>query len=552
MKYNILSIVLFLGIVSNINSIIWFNDDLMFNCSFFYHHEGDINIGVVLELRCNITHYRERYYRMMAFLLAVDEINKNPNLLPNVTLGFTVLNTHCPINYEQELRRQHLIQFLPDTGLKYDEEYCENGNHPVWFDVVGTIIPSFSGESVSYAYATRLKNIPLFTSAEATSDEFTNKDRFPYFFRTVSGDSKQVDFMLHFLRAMNWVYVSVVYTGGPYGENAIKQLNLKASEFGICIEVQHMVPWSTNLESINYYEIIDKLLRYKNARVIIGFFNFGGDAFERALTKTNATKDFIFLGSDTIYFKFDGVFRVQPVREMNETFFSKITDFFYQRDARILPEDPWIRKIYAKKYNCPWKLSEDNNCQAIEPNQPLMEFFIPQTFEVRKYIRMYDVAFLYAKGIDKTLRNECISVPVKDQKQLQSCVKENLVPNMKFIENDGTVRVKLDENGDAYARWRIYQNQNGIPILVATYDETENPKLQIFTEKLDWSVFGHFSTQVLSVEDQNITTPESVCSKPCKAKEYIIQQELACCWTCRKCLINEYIVNGTSCKACPF
>ena len=165
---------------------------------------------------------------------------------------------------------------------------------------------------------------------------------------------------------------------------------------------------------------------------------------------------------------------------------------------------------------------------------------------------MYDVAFLYAKGIDKTLRNECISVPVKDQKQLQSCVKENLVPNMKFIENDGTVRVKLDENGDAYARWRIYQNQNGIPILVATYDETENPKLQIFTGEIDWSVFSHLSTQVLSVEDQNITTPESVCSKPCKAKDYLIQQELACYRTCRKCLINEYIVNGTSCKACPF
>ena len=125
MKYNRLSIVLFLSILGNINSIIWFNDDLMFNCSFFYHQEGDINIGVVLELGCNITHYRERYYRMVAFLLAVDEINKNPNLLPNVTLGFTVLNTHCPINYEQELRRQRLIQFLPDTGLKYDEKYCE-------------------------------------------------------------------------------------------------------------------------------------------------------------------------------------------------------------------------------------------------------------------------------------------------------------------------------------------------------------------------------------------------------------------------------------------
>ena len=43
-----------------------------------------------------------------------------------------------------------------------------------------------------------------------------------------------------------------------------------------------------------------------------------------------------------------------------------------------------------------------------------------------------------------------------------------------------------------------------------------------------------------------------MCSKPCKTKEYLIQQELQCCWICRKCLVNEYIENGTGCKACPF
>ena len=144
----------------------------------------------------------------MALLLAMEEIKTNPNLLPNVTLGLTILNTHCPAG-TTELTKQRLIQFLPDTGPQYDEEYCRNGNsHPVWFDVVAVILESFSRNSVEYSYITKLQKIPSFTSAEATSDEFTDKDRFPYFFRTVSGDSKQVDFMFHFLRAMNWVSMS--------------------------------------------------------------------------------------------------------------------------------------------------------------------------------------------------------------------------------------------------------------------------------------------------------------------------------------------------------
>ena len=242
----ILLLSLLLNTLKETDSIVWVNEEFVFNCSMVYHKEGDINIGAVLELGCNVTEYRERYYRTATLLLAFDEINTNPNLLPNVTLGLTILNTHCPDMDIPELTKQRFIQFLPDTGIKYHEEYCRNENsHPVWFDVVGIISTTFSRESVEFSYITKLQKIPFFTSAEATSDEFTDKSRFPYFFRTVSGDSKQVDFMLHFLRAMNWVYVNVVYTIGPYGENAAKQLNLKAPEFGVCIEVFHMVPeWS--------------------------------------------------------------------------------------------------------------------------------------------------------------------------------------------------------------------------------------------------------------------------------------------------------------------
>ena len=115
----ILCVCLFLSSLSKVNSIIWIYEELTFNCSFLYHQEGDISIGVVLELGCNITHYRERYYRIVPFLMAIDEINRNPNLLPNVTLGFTILNIHCPVEDEQAIRKQRLIQFLPDTGPQY-------------------------------------------------------------------------------------------------------------------------------------------------------------------------------------------------------------------------------------------------------------------------------------------------------------------------------------------------------------------------------------------------------------------------------------------------
>ena len=137
--------------------------------------------------------------------------------------------------------------------------------------------------------------------------------------------------MLHFLRALKWVYVNVVYTIGPYGENAVKQLNLKAEAFGICIEVLHMV---IKIDERAMDDAVKKLQRHQKAKVVIGFFEHGGDLFEEAILKRHAEKDFIFLGSDTVYFNFNGVFRVQPVRTIHGSFYSRMEEFFYQRDVK--------------------------------------------------------------------------------------------------------------------------------------------------------------------------------------------------------------------------
>ena len=174
-----------------------------------------------------------------------------------------------------------------------------------------------------------------------------------------------------------------------------------------------------------------------------------------------------------------------------------------------------------------------------------------------KYTKMYDIVYLFAKAIDKLLQNECQFVNVDNTTALRSCVKgKNLVNNLKFVEIDGTVNIKIDENGDAYAKWTMYQMQhregNTEQILTATYDELREPNLIIFWENIDWSAFKNFSQQVLNILHKNITTPESVCSKPCQPKEYRIQQELPCCWDCRKCLVNEYIINGSICEPCLF
>ncbi len=50
----------------------------------------------------------------------------------------------------------------------------------------------YSRESLHLSYISQLSDVPILTTNEATSDELSDISRHPTFFRTVSGDSKQV------------------------------------------------------------------------------------------------------------------------------------------------------------------------------------------------------------------------------------------------------------------------------------------------------------------------------------------------------------------------
>ncbi|KAM8970933.1 LOW QUALITY PROTEIN: vomeronasal type-2 receptor 116-like [Sarcophilus harrisii] len=74
---------------------------------------------VTLCTRCNIGAMRKHYRHMLAFQFAVDEINKNPHLLPNITFGYHLLNNF------------HNIKLAVESSL-------------IWLSGNGPTIPNYS------------------------------------------------------------------------------------------------------------------------------------------------------------------------------------------------------------------------------------------------------------------------------------------------------------------------------------------------------------------------------------------------------------------------
>ncbi|XP_054966867.1 metabotropic glutamate receptor 7 isoform X4 [Pan paniscus] len=201
--------------------------------------EGDVTLGGLFPVHakgpsgvpCGDIKRENGIHRLEAMLYALDQINSDPNLLPNVTLGARILDTCSRDTYalEQSLTFvQALIQ--KDTS----DVRCTNGEPPVFVKpekVVGVIGASGSSVSIMVANILRLFQIPQISYA-STAPELSDDRRYDFFSRVVPPDSFQAQAMVDIVKALGWNYVSTLASEGSYGEKGVESFTQISKEAG--------------------------------------------------------------------------------------------------------------------------------------------------------------------------------------------------------------------------------------------------------------------------------------------------------------------------------
>ncbi|KAK3540045.1 hypothetical protein QTP70_023816 [Hemibagrus guttatus] len=178
---------------------------------------------------------------MEAMLYALDQINSDPELLPNITLGARILDTCSRDTYalEQSLTFvQALIQ--KDTS----DIRCSNGEQPIIRKperVVGVIGASASSVSIMVANVLRLFEIPQISYA-STAPELSDNNRYDFFSRVVPPDSYQAQAMVDIVKALGWNYVSTLASEGNYGESGVDAFVQISREAGTVIPTAEKSP----------------------------------------------------------------------------------------------------------------------------------------------------------------------------------------------------------------------------------------------------------------------------------------------------------------------
>ncbi|XP_076853458.1 extracellular calcium-sensing receptor [Brachyhypopomus gauderio] len=194
-----------------------------------------------------------RWTRMMMF--AIDEINKDDYLLPNISLGYKILDSCAsPTNV---LR----AAFTLVSGSEENYSSC----HPP--PISALIAESGSTQSLAVAETLGPFRVPM-VSYFSTCACLSNKRKYPTFFRTIPSDYHQAKALAFLVKQFGWTWIGALQSDNDYGRNGISAFRKEVESLGVCIAFV-----GTILRTYPQSKILDvvEIIRRSTVKVILAF-----------------------------------------------------------------------------------------------------------------------------------------------------------------------------------------------------------------------------------------------------------------------------------------
>ncbi|XP_037109737.1 metabotropic glutamate receptor 8-like isoform X1 [Syngnathus acus] len=520
--------------------------------------DGDIILGGLFPVHargergqsCGEVKKEKGIQRLEAMLFAIDLVNKDPELLPNVTLGARVLDT-CSRDTHALEQSLTFVQALMerDTG----DVRCANGQTPVFAKsdkVVGVIGAASSSVSVMVANILRLFKIPQISYA-STAPELSDNTRYDFFSRVVPPDPYQAQAMLDIVTAMGWNYVSTLASEGNYGESGVEAFaHISRESGGVCIAQALKIPREPKAGEFD--RMVLRLLETPNARAVVTFAN--EDDIRRILDaakRHNLTGHFLWVGSDSWGSKVSPVLRQELVAHGAVTVLPKRADvhafdrYFKSRSLANNRRNVWFGEFWEENFGCKLgthgkKTGAARKCTGSE------KVGRDSSYEQEAKVQfVMDAVYAMAHALDRLHRQLCAGHAGLCPRMAHVDGKE-LLTHIRAVHFDGSAGtpVTFNENGDAPGRYDVFQYQ---------MDEHSGPEYKVIGQ---WSHQLSLNMSALKFEPRGAPgapPPASSCSAPCGPGERKkALKGAACCWRCQRCQGYSFLAGPFACRPCPY
>nr|XP_028560264.1 vomeronasal type-2 receptor 26-like [Podarcis muralis] len=204
----------------------------------------------------------KNYQHVLALVFAMKEINENPRILPNVTLGFHIYDSY----FNEKLTFQTTLNLLFSQKRTIPNYKC--GTQKNLIAVVGGL------DSKTTLYmATSLSIYKIPQSSYYLFGPSSAETHFPFLYRIVPNEENQYQGIVHLLLHFQWTWVGIVMLEDDRGENFLQILMPMLSESGICTAFIDRMPLLTDFSEIipEHEKTLHRFLRR------ISFNNSAGD-----------------------------------------------------------------------------------------------------------------------------------------------------------------------------------------------------------------------------------------------------------------------------------
>ncbi|XP_034992716.1 vomeronasal type-2 receptor 26-like [Zootoca vivipara] len=154
------------------------------------------------------------YQHILALVFAVDEINENPKILPNATLGFHIYDSY----FDSRMTSRTTLDLLFKSHHFVPNYICGNQKN-----VVGVIGGLSSDTSSSMADVLGLHKIPQI-SYGSFQRAMNDQIRFSSFYRMVPNEALQYQGIIQLLLHFRWKWVGFITTDNEAGERFLQTI----------------------------------------------------------------------------------------------------------------------------------------------------------------------------------------------------------------------------------------------------------------------------------------------------------------------------------------
>ncbi|KAL1770610.1 vomeronasal type-2 receptor 116-like [Sigmodon hispidus] len=369
-----------------------------------FHHEGDVVIGAFFPIHIIYTinklaheklpHYFKdfhlqynfrNYEFFLALVFAIEEINRNPHLLPNISLGFDFYN----LQYNEKQILINMVIWLMGQINPFLNYNCKNekksaavltGTSWTTSAHIGTFLQLYKFPQLTFGpFDPILSEQAQFSSVY----QMAPKDTFL--------SLALVSLLLHF----HWTWVGLFLPDDHRGTQMLSDLREKMESNSICLAFVEMIPATWTLFSNRFLKNLGKIQEsLANVIIIYGdtdslqglMRNLGQQFLTQKVWIMNSHWD---VTNHADYFMID-TFHGSLIFEHHHKDMVEFTNFIKTVNPYKYPEDNYLPKLWFLFFKCP--LSE-LDCQLLEICQPnaSLEFLPRYIFNMAMSEESYNI-----------------------------------------------------------------------------------------------------------------------------------------------------------------